>query len=80
MDGFDALRASIAELSEVVDVVERISDTNAITLQEAAGLCQKLGTALAAVADAASSAAGAILDSTRVDSRSRRIICASTVG
>ena len=32
MDGFSALRACVAQLSEVVDAVERISDTCVMTL------------------------------------------------
>jgi hypothetical protein len=34
MDGFSALRACVAQLSEVVDAVERISDTCVMTPEE----------------------------------------------
>jgi hypothetical protein len=63
MDGFNALRACVAQLSEVVDVVERISDdTCVMTREEAASLSQRLGCALAAVVTAGSVAAEAIVD------------------
>jgi len=38
MDGFSALRACVAQLSAVVDAVERISDTCVMTPEEAASL------------------------------------------
>ncbi len=38
MDGFSALRACVAQLSQVVDAVERISDTCVMTPEEAASL------------------------------------------
>jgi hypothetical protein len=63
MDGFNALRACVAQLSEVVDVVERISDdTCVMTREEAASLSQRLGCGLAAVVTAGSVAAEAIVD------------------
>jgi hypothetical protein len=63
MDGFNALRACVAQLSKVVDVVERISDdTCVMTREEAASLSQRLGCALAAVVTAGSVAAEAIVD------------------
>jgi hypothetical protein len=62
MDGFSALRACVAQLSEVVDAVERISDTCVMTPEEAASLSQRLGCALAAVVTAGSVAAEAIVD------------------
>jgi len=54
MDGFSALRACVAQLSEVVDAVERISDTCVMTPEEAASLSQRLGCALTAVVTAGS--------------------------
>ena len=65
MDGFSALRACVAQLSEVVDAVERISDTCVMTPEEAASLSQRLGCELAAVVTAGSVAAEAILDTRR---------------
>jgi len=71
MDGFSALRACVAQLSEVVDAVERISDTCVMTPEEAASLSQRLGCALAAVVTAGSVAAEAIVD-TATSTRSQR--------
>ena len=51
--------ARVAQLSEVVDAVERISDTCVMTPEEAASLSQRLGCALAAVVTAGSVAAEA---------------------
>ncbi len=57
MDGFSALRACVAQLSKVVDAVERISDTCVMTPEEAASLSQRLACALTAVVTAGSVAA-----------------------
>ena len=72
MDGFSALRACVAQLSEVVDAVERISDTCVMRPEEAALLSQRLGCALAPVVMAGSMAAEAIVDKATL-TRSQRL-------
>ena len=72
MDGFSALRACVAQLSEVVDAVERISDTCVMTPEEAASLSQRLGCALATVVTAGSVAAEAIVDTAASTQSQRR--------
>ncbi len=72
MDGFSALRACVAQLSELVDAVERISDTCVMTPEEAASLSQRLGCALAAVVTAGSVAAEAIVDTATLTRSQRR--------
>jgi hypothetical protein len=56
MVDLDTLRASISELSELVDALETIPDANAMTLAQAISLSQRLGRALAAVVYAGSNA------------------------